>query len=83
MDTKKQLCGLLSDYHLQHGRYPRRITVSEAIARSLEAEIDAENAMLFKPERPDPCELRGGKALFIYGVLIVPDMDDEFVLDVR
>ncbi len=82
MGVKEQLSALLSDYRLQHGRDPRRITVSAEVARKLEAVIDAQTSHQqvaeFKPVR-----LREGRPLFFQDIPVVSDLDYTYVLDVR
>ena len=82
MDADKRLSALLSDYHMEHGHYPRRIAVSAEVARELEAILDARNARLMVKDFC-PLRLREGRELTFQGVQVIADMDPKFILDMR
>lgn len=81
MRVDERLSAAVSDYRIKHGGDPRRITVSTEVARELEAVLDARDG--FIPDNPRMTRLREGRQLLFQGILVVADLDDEDIVDIR
>ncbi len=82
MEADKRICAMVSDYRLEHGSDPRRITVSVEVARKLEAIFDARRAFCEAVDSR-PVRLREGHQLIFQGIPVVADLDDEHIVDIR
>ena len=75
---------LMHDYYREHRQYPRRITVSQEVARELDAEVAVRKDDLHGRdlnETPQLCA--DGCHLAIKGIPVIADLDDSDVIDVR
>ena len=84
-NTLKRILGMLNDYRLEHDCDPRRITVSIKVARELEVEYDLTQGSFDQDLANSETRqvLRRGAAMYIQGVLVVADLEPEYVMDVR
>ena len=81
----KRILGMLNNYRLEHGCDPGRITVSSEVARELEVEYDLMRNpfgqdLALPKTRP---VLRRGTVMYIQNVLVVADLEPEYIMDVR
>ena len=86
MNVKERMARAFCDFYQEHSCNPRRITVSQEVASELEALILADesrfNGDLRDPGK-SPTQLRDGNVVYFRGVLVVADMGEEHVLDIR
>ena len=82
LNTQQEIHARLDDYFLEHGRYPRRITISKEIARELDAIISEREQKLNETLGASP-KSRRGEVMIISGVQVVADLDPQDVIDYR
>ena len=85
MSAVKRVVALIQDHYHEHGENPRRVCVSKEVARELDAEMAAasETYALDGLGKKRPSLLATGDATWVLGVLVVVDLDDQYVVDIR
>ena len=79
----KEVTKAIHEYLEAQGNEPLRITVSESVARELDAEYSARRET-FDSLKPPPLRLLAmGGVMFIRGIPVVADLEATHVLDIR
>lgn len=82
LNTVQEIIARFDDYQLEHGRYPLRVTVSQEVARELDAIISERREKLGESDVAAP-KSRSGGVLTIRGVQVVADLDPQDTIDYR
>lgn len=82
-DVLKRVLMAINDHHRKHGSYPQRITVSQEIARELDAEYMLRQETFLDVNCAKPRTLANGDQMFVRGIPVVADLSPDVVLDIR
>ena len=84
MEAIKRVTAAVNDYYHRFRVMPRRVTISEKLAKELDAEMQCRRMsvdMEFDSKSP-PQLLQDGAVMSIMGVLIVADMEPKYICNI-
>jgi len=84
-DVVERITAAVHDYFMEHRVNPRRITVSQEVARELDAAISARNEKFDMPLTAalNPKLLVRGHPVSICGIPVVADLESKDIVDIR